>query len=43
MSYGNILRSVQGCAVDALFNLEGTEENVPKEDVEPIRANSSAG
>ena len=42
-SSGNVLRSVQSVLeIDALFNLEGTENDVPRE-VKSIWANSSAG
>ena len=43
-SFCNVLRSVQSVEVDdALFNLEGTLEDVPKKEVKSIWANSSAG
>ena len=34
MTVSNVLRSVQGELVNALFNLEGTDKYVPKKDVE---------
>ena len=34
MSVSNVLRSVQSVRCFTLFNLEGTEKNVPKKDVE---------